>query len=92
MKLHFLARCWVSSDHLEFAKLLIATADHYEVIASILEDSFETLVTQNACPITAATFLSILADLFAILFISNSESCMYMLHLVHTEDYCRREN
>ena len=82
----------MSSDSLDFAKLLTATADNYEVIASILEDSFETLVTRNACSITAATFLNILADLFVILFISNSESRRYMLHLVHTEDYCRREN
>ena len=58
---------WVKS-------LLIEMTDTYEIIASTLGDSFEALVVQNSCSITAATFLNILADLFAILVMSNSKS------------------
>lgn len=54
--------------------MLIATTATYEAIPPILEDSFETLVIRNACPITAAAFLNIMADLFAILVLSNSMS------------------
>ncbi len=49
-------------------------AGTYEAILPIVEDSFEALVMRNACPITAATFLNILADLFATLVVSNSKS------------------
>ena len=45
-----------------------------EKIATILEDSFETLARRNDCPITTALFLDILVDLFAILIMSNSMS------------------
>ena len=48
--------------------------DTYEAIAPILHDSFEALIIRNTCPITAATFLNILADLFANLVVSNSKS------------------
>ena len=44
------------------------------MIAPILADSFEILATRSPCPITAATFLNIFADLFATLVMSNSES------------------
>ena len=46
----------------------------YEAILPILEDSFETLAVRNNCPITAAAFLNIVADLFAILVLSSSKS------------------
>ena len=46
----------------------------YEAIPPILQDSFETLAVRNVCPITVAAFLSIAADLFAILALSNSKS------------------
>ena len=45
-----------------------------ERIATILEASFETLARRNTCPITAATFLEILVDFFAIIAMSNSMS------------------
>ena len=64
-------------------------SDTYEMIAPILEDSFEILVMQNPCPITAATFLNILADLAAILFMSNSESFTYHTCCI-LRDHCRR--
>ena len=54
--------------------MLIAITATYEAIPPMLEDSFETLVIRNACPITAAAFLNIIADLFAILVLSNSMS------------------
>lgn len=46
----------------------------YEAISTILEDSFETMVVRNACPITVAAFFNIVADLFVILALSNSKS------------------
>lgn len=55
-------------------RLLTFTTGTYEAISPILENSFETLAIRNACPITAAAFLNIVADLFAILVLSNSES------------------
>ena len=45
-----------------------------ERICTILEDSFETLATRNDCPITTATFLDILVDVFATIAMSNSRS------------------
>lgn len=48
--------------------------DTYEAIASIVEDSFETMTVRNACPITVAVFLNVAADLFIILILSNSKS------------------
>lgn len=59
---------------LEPSNLLIAITGAYEAILPILENSFETLVVTNACPITAAAFLDILAGLFAIFIFSNSKS------------------
>ena len=46
----------------------------YEAIQPILYDSFGTIAVRNACPITVAAFLNILADLFVILALSNSKS------------------
>ena len=54
--------------------MLMATLDTYEFIATIVKDSFGILLIRNDYPITAATFLNILADLFAILVTSNSKS------------------
>ena len=54
--------------------MLTAISDTYEIIASIVEDSLEALLMTNPCPITAATYTNILADLFAILVMSNSKS------------------
>ena len=53
--------------------MLTAMLDTYESIVPILKDSFGILLIGNHCPVTAATFLNILADLFAILVISNSK-------------------
>ena len=54
--------------------MLTAMLDTYESIVPILKDSFGTLLIRNHCPITTATFLNILADLFAVLVMSNSKS------------------
>ena len=43
----------------------------------ILEDSFETLAVENACPITAAAFLNIIVDLLVVLISSNSKSHLH---------------
>lgn len=48
-------------------------ADSYETISAVLEDSYEILAVRNACPITAAAFLNVIADLFATLLLSNSK-------------------
>ena len=49
----------------------------YEAIPPILEDSFETLIVENACPITAAAFLNVMLDLFVVLISSNSKSHLH---------------
>lgn len=62
----------------------------YETILPLLQDSFETLATLNRCPITAALFLDIIADLFATLALSNSKPPVP--RLLHADDHSRREN
>lgn len=64
----------MSSNLLGTPKLLNAMTGTYEAIQPILEDSFETLTRRNACPITVAAFLDVLADLFVILVLSKSKS------------------
>ena len=54
--------------------MLTAMSDTYGMIASIVEESLGALLINNPCPITAATYTNILADLFAILVMSNSKS------------------
>lgn len=74
MRLHCLASCLVSNDDSGAPELLNAITGTYEAISPILEESFEILAIRNACPITAAAFLNIVADLFAMLVLSSSES------------------
>ena len=62
--------------------MLTAMPDTYEIIASIVEDSLEALLINNPCPITAATYTTILADLFATLVMSNSKSFTCHSHYV----------
>ena len=50
----------------------------YEAIPPMLEDSFETLVVENACPITAAAFLNVMVDLFVVLISSNSKCHLHL--------------
>lgn len=64
-------------------------SDTYEMIVPIVKDSFEVLAIRNPCPITAATFLDILADLFAILVMSNSESFACLTCCV-LRNHCRQ--
>lgn len=63
----------------------------YEAIPPILEDFSETLAIRNACPITAAEFLNVSVDLFAILVLSNSRSLARHNYCI-LNNYCRREN
>lgn len=57
--------------------MLIAISDIYETLVPMVKGSLETLLIRNPCPITVATFLDILADLFAILVMSNSKSLVH---------------
>ena len=54
--------------------MLTAMSDTYGIIASVVKDSLGALLMKNPCPITAATYINILTDLFAILVMSNSKS------------------
>ena len=54
--------------------MLTAMSDTYGTIASIVEVPLGALLVNNPCPITAATYMNILADLFATLVMSNSKS------------------
>lgn len=59
------------------------TLDAFERLVPLLVDSWEAMVVSNHCPITAAAYLNIRADLYKILLKCDSKLQKHSVSILH---------